>query len=70
MRWRKVKSYLESLYLVYSAVLPLLSSLNFLIYILSYTLEPYRYLKILTLFFYPRYLRAIITTALYYPKYY
>ncbi len=70
MRWRKVKSYLKFLRLIYSVALLLLSPLNSLIYILSYTLEPRRYLKILILSFYLRYPRVIIVTALYYPKYY
>ena len=60
-----MSSYLELLKEYYSVVLLLLlSSLNFLIYILSYTLEPRRYLKIPILSSYLKCLRVIIITNL------
>ncbi len=65
-----MSSYLELLKEYYSVVLLLLlSSLNFLIYILSYTLEPRRYLKILILPSYLKYLRVIIIINLLLSKY-
>ncbi len=70
IRWYKMESYLELREENYSIALPLpLSSLSFLIHILSYTLEPRRHLKIPIPSSSLKYLRVIIIANLLLSRY-